>query len=91
MGDMDSSSASNDDYILNGDASALVRLKCQHYFWHRKLGYSLHASIPMSSLGGRPRSGSTSGLAAPNVSLTEWNMFGPPLADLASAYGIVFT
>ena len=44
-----------DNYILARDFTASIRLNCQHYIWLQELGYNLHPSIPVSSLGENPR------------------------------------
>ena len=36
-----------DGYVLNRNFTASTRLNCQHYIWHRELGYNLHPSIPL--------------------------------------------
>lgn len=38
-----------DAYVLNRNFTASTRLNCQHYIWHRELGYNLHPSIPLST------------------------------------------
>lgn len=50
MNDVDSSSTSNDKYILNPDLTASICLNSQHYLWQQELGYTIHPSIPISSL-----------------------------------------
>ena len=48
-------SLANDDYILNRDFTASIRLNCQNYIWLQELGYNIHPSIPISRLGENPR------------------------------------
>lgn len=55
MSDSTPSSMVNDTYILKRDFTASVRLNCQHYIWLQELGYHIHPSIPLSSLGQNPR------------------------------------
>ena len=55
MSEPKTSSPGSDNYILNRDFTASVRLNCQHYIWLQELGYNLHPSVPISSLGPNPR------------------------------------
>lgn len=45
----------NDTHILKRDFTASLRLNCQHYIWLQELGYHIHPSITVSSLGESPR------------------------------------